>query len=253
MRELLRRWGTSPGSIALAIVSTLLLSLLSWACLGTQMLPPGHRLSGISWQQVLCLSSVLLPLPIAWMLQERRDRLDREAEKRGHIERGDRIFHVLIQVPQQVGKEDKLRTALDLPTSEVHRGIAPLMEACAPGDSVRIEVRELADIDQDLEVYASDVMRKALHPFGEEKQTYRETAEADGDLTLVTWLLLVQLADAPAALPIQHGALQHHVLRAWLDALIPPHPDDTLSSQVACSPPLGDIEVAEVATIFLRR
>ena len=149
MSELLRRWGTSPGRIAFAIISMFLLSLLS---------PPGHRISDISWQQVLCLSSVLLPLPVAWMLQRRRDRLDREAEKRGHVERGDRVFHLLIQVPQEVGKEDKLRSALDLATSEVHRGIAPLMEACAHADAVRIEVRELADIDQDLEVYASDVI-----------------------------------------------------------------------------------------------
>lgn len=202
---------------------------------------------------MVCGGLFFAALLLAWMLQRRRDRLDREAEKRGHSERGDRIFHVLIQVPQHVGKEDALRSALGLATSEVHRGIAPLMEAAAHADAVRIEVRELADIDQDLEVYASDVMRKALHPFGDEKQTYRETAEADGDLTLVTWLLLVQLPDAPAALPIQHGAIQHHVLRAWLDALIPPHPEDTLSSQVACSASLGDIEVAEVATIFLRR
>ena len=36
--------------------------------------------------------------------------------------------------------------------------------------------------------------------------------------------------------------------RAWLDALIPPHPEDTLFSQVACSIPLHDIELAELAT-----
>ena len=129
------------------------------------------------------------------------------------------------------------------------------MEACTHVVAMGIEVRELGDIDQDLEVYASDVMRKALHPWGEEVQTYRDTSEAnvDGCLTLVTWLLLVQLADAPAPLPIQHGAIQHHLLRTWLDALIPPHPEDTRLSQVACSAPLDLLEVQQVATIFLRR
>lgn len=198
--------------------------------------------SDLGWPT--CAVLIVASLLAAWMLQRRRDRLDREAEIRGHIERGDRVFHVLIQVPQQVGKEDALRSALGLATGEVHRGIAPLMEACAHADAVRIEVRELADIDQDLEVYASDVMRKALHPFGDEKQTYRETAEAnaDGDMTLVTWLLLVQLPDAPAALPLHRDRLL-----AWLEALIPPHPEDTLSSQVACSIPLHDIELETLA------
>lgn len=191
-----------------------------------------------------CTYGVVLVVALAaiWELarQRRQDRRDRALEARGHVERGDRVFHVLIQVPQRVGKEDKLRSALDLATSEVHRGIAPLMEACAHADAVRIEVRELADIDQDLEVYASDLMRKALHPFGEEVQTYRETAEAnaEGDLTLVTWLLLVQLPTTPWSPPLGHGELS-----AWLDALIPPHPEDTLASQVACSVRLHDIEL----------
>lgn len=194
---------------------------------------------------LVCAGVFAAALLLAWMLQQRRDRLDDEAEARSQIVRGDRVFHVLIQVPQEIGKEDTLRSALDLPTSEVHRGIRPLMEACAHSDVVRIEVRELADLDQDFTVYASDVMRKALRPFGEEVQTYRETSETkkDGYLTLVTWVLLVQLPSSPAELP-------HHrdLLRAWLDALIPPHPEDTLVSQVACSIPLHDIELAALAT-----
>ena len=223
-------WGLGFLSVGLALL-----------LLATQIDSRGEALKTL--MRLGCGGVFSVAIGVALILQFRRDRIDREAEKRSHVERGDRIFHVLIQVPQQVGKEDKLRSALDLATSEVHRGIAPLMEACAHADAVRIEVRELADIDQDLEVYASDVMRKALHPFGEEVQTYRETAETtkDGYLTLVTWLLLVQLPTTPWSAPLGHGEL-----RAWLDALIPPHPEDTLSSQVACSIRLHDIELTSL-------
>ena len=227
IEEALRRRHISPWGLGLVVAG-----LIVVGCVLSQSEVLPH---------LCCGGALLSAIGVAVMLQFRRDRLDREAEKRGHIERGDRVFHVLIQVPQQVGKEDKLRSALDLETSEVHRGIVPLIEACTHADAVRIEVRKLADIDQDLEVYARDVMRKALHPFGEEVQTYRETSEAsaDGDLTLVTWLLLVQLPTTPWSAPLGHGEL-----RAWLDALIPPHPEDTLSSQVACSIRLRGIELS---------
>jgi len=247
IEEALRRH-ISPWGLALLVLGLLMLVPITQMVTFSPTAPISMNLA--------CLGSFVVAIGIAVMLQFRRERLDHEAEARGQIERGDRVFHVLIQVPQEIGREDKLRSALDLQTSEVHRGIEPLVEACSQVEHdagaradvferVRIEVRELADIDQDLEVYASDVMRKALHPFGEEKQTYRETSEAkrEGYMTLVTWLLLVRLPTTPRSAPLGHAWLG-----GWLDALIPPHPEDTLSSQVACSIPLHDLDLADLAT-----